>query len=146
MFIHSIKNGIYSFYRKNILVYLLFGGHRPVSSQRSNFQLNVQQGSSLISDEYDKDRKHTSAKSYSLSTYPIPFSSEITFDFKLPEESQVQLSIYNNLGHLVFGKIEELTKGYQSITLNQLEDLPSELYWYSFDTGNDILFGKISKN
>lgn len=111
-----------------------------------NFQLNVQQGSSLISDEYDKDRKHTSAKSYSLSTYPIPFSSEITFDFKLPEESQVQLSIYNNLGHLVFGKIEELTKGYQSITLNQLEDLPSGLYWYSFDTGNDILFGKISKN
>ena len=83
MFKHSIKNGIYSFYRKNILVYLLFGGHRPVSSQRSNFQLNVQQGSSLISDEYDKDRKHTSAKSYSLSTYPIPFSSEITFDFKL---------------------------------------------------------------
>jgi hypothetical protein len=83
MFKHSIKNGIYYFYRKNILVYLLFGGYRPVSSQRSNFQLNVQQGSSLISDEYDKDRKHTSDKSYSLSFYPIPFSSEITFDFKL---------------------------------------------------------------
>ncbi|MFN5366846.1 MAG: hypothetical protein ACK5CH_15680, partial [Bacteroidota bacterium] len=64
MFKHSIKNGIYSFYRKNILAYLLFGGHRPVSSQRSNFQLNVQQGSSLLSDEYDKDRKHTSDKSY----------------------------------------------------------------------------------
>jgi len=112
-----------------------------------DLQLNILQGSIMVGgSEYKLGMKNNSSSfSYNLTEYPVPFGSEITFEFELPKEEQIQLSIYDTFGRILLGRNEKFTKGYQSIMLDQLESIPAGLYWYSLEIGDDILFGKIIK-
>ncbi len=44
------------------------------------------------------------ALAYNLSTYPNPFDSELTFDFFLPNEEQIHLSVFDCFGRLILEK------------------------------------------
>jgi Secretion system C-terminal sorting domain len=85
------------------------------------------------------------ALAYNLSTYPNPFDSELTFDFFLPNEEQIHLSVFDCFGRLILEKNESRSKGVQSIKLNNLSVQPVGLYWYSLKAGAQLFFGKISK-
>ncbi len=89
--------------------------------------------------------KDNVALAYNLSTYPNPFDSELTFDFFLPIEEQIHLSVFDCFGRLILEKNESRSKGAQSIKLNNLSEQPVGLYWYSLKAGAQLFFGKISK-
>ncbi|MDO8367514.1 MAG: hypothetical protein Q7T20_11995 [Saprospiraceae bacterium] len=83
---------------------------------------------------------------YNLSTFPVPFSSEIMFDFFLPNDEQIHLSLFDSFGRLIIEQKEYLPKGPQSLRISTLATQPAGLYWYSFEAGTQVLFGKIVKN
>ena len=66
--------------------------------------------------------------------YPNPFNPITTFEFSLPENTNISLSIYNLSGHL----IQNLTKGYKSAGEYKIKweaaDFPSGVYLYKLKT------------
>jgi len=65
-----------------------------------------------------------------LQNYPNPFNPETIIRFDLPEESFVNLSIYNLIGEKVITLVDEkLDKGKYAKTLNA-GNLPSGVYIY----------------
>ncbi|MFN0214537.1 MAG: T9SS type A sorting domain-containing protein [Saprospiraceae bacterium] len=86
------------------------------------------------------------SEAYYLSAFPVPFSSEIIFDFFLPNDEPVHLSLFDSFGRLVVEQKESLSKGPQSLKISTLAAQPAGLYWYSFESGTQVLFGKIIKN
>ena len=83
---------------------------------------------------------------YNISVYPVPFSSEIIFNFNMPKDDSIQLSVFDIFGHLVMEQNEVMLKGPQSFTISTLAEQPVGLYWYSFESGGQTQFGKIIKN
>jgi len=83
---------------------------------------------------------------YNISAFPVPFSSEIMFDFFLPNDESVHLSLFDGFGRLIVEQKESLSKGPQSLKISALATQPAGLYWYSFEAGAQTLFGKIIKN
>ena len=81
-----------------------------------------------------------------ISVYPVPFSSEIVFDFSLPEEEDVNISVFDSYGRLVVEQNELLSKGFHTIKLNRLDNWPSGVYWYSIKAGEQSNLGKIFKH
>lgn len=72
--------------------------------------------------------------------YPNPFNSSTTIKFSLPEEADVDLSIYNMLGQLVKSfKYENMASGERSIiwdgTGNSGDEVSSGVYLYRITAG-----------
>lgn len=73
-----------------------------------------------------------------LQVFPNPFSSQLTFTFELPETSQVQLSIFNQLGQELSTVVNErLAKGGHRVIWNaQSQALPAGMYYYRLRVGD----------
>lgn len=67
-----------------------------------------------------------------LQVFPNPFSSQLIFTFELPENSQVQLSVFNQLGQKLTTVVEErLPKGVHRVQWNaKARQLPAGIYYY----------------
>jgi hypothetical protein len=76
-------------------------------------------------------------KNYELNqNYPNPFNPTTTISFKLPEASQVKLTVYNILGQEVKVLIDEFKEaGLHTINF-KAEDLNSGLYIYKLQAGS----------
>jgi hypothetical protein len=74
---------------------------------------------------------------YNLSqNYPNPFNLNTSIKFYLPERTNVNLSIYNNLGQKIQDLInEEKNKGEHTIRFNAI-NLPSGIYIYLMKTNS----------
>ena len=83
---------------------------------------------------------------YRLSVHPIPFYSELVFDFFLPEEQQVSLSLFDSFGRLISTTNTTLPKGTHSVRLYDLARQPAGLYLYRFESGQSNIYGKTVKN
>jgi hypothetical protein len=67
---------------------------------------------------------------FKILTYPNPFSHWTTFEFNLPEQSQVTLEIFNLLGEqLYMVKFQNLEPGFHSVTWSP-EQLENHIYFY----------------
>ena len=75
--------------------------------------------------------------SFSLSqNFPDPFNPSTQIDFSLPQQSNVQLKVYNTLGQLVTTLVNgNLSAGSHSVTFDA-RNLASGLYIYRLSAGN----------
>ncbi len=68
--------------------------------------------------------------------YPNPFNPSTTIKYELPEESEVQLIIYNSLGEKAAELVDEFQKaGSYEVEWN-VGNLSSGVYFYTISTGN----------
>ena len=68
--------------------------------------------------------------------YPNPFNPSTQIDFSIPQQSNVQLKVYNTLGQLVATLVNgNLSAGSHSVTFNA-QNLASGLYIYRLSAGN----------
>lgn len=80
----------------------------------------------------------------SFSVSPNPFSSSTTLSYDLKEPSTVQLSVFNQLGQLVYQHSEKQTQGIQKLHWDA-EDQPEGLYYYRVQSGDQQATGKLVK-
>ncbi len=75
--------------------------------------------------------------------YPNPFSTVTSFTFKLPEDMQVQLKIYNTLGREIATVSDRYyTRGVHSEVFHA-GDLPSGIYFYKLIARKEIVQRKM---
>jgi hypothetical protein len=74
--------------------------------------------------------------------YPNPFNSSTSFEFELPENTFVNISVYNMLGQKIGDVVNDyLEKGYHYRNWNAA-NLSSGIYYYIFRAGE---FSEIKK-
>jgi hypothetical protein len=74
---------------------------------------------------------------------PNPFTTSTTLSYELKEPSAVQLSVFNQLGKLVY-QYSEKHQGIQKLQWHA-KDQPEGLYYYRIQAGNQIAKGKLIK-
>lgn len=77
-----------------------------------------------------------------LQNYPNPFNPTTTLEYKLPQRSLVDLSVYDILGR----RVKTLVTGYRDAGIYQAKleggDLPSGIYLYRLKAGQTVLVRK----
>ena len=81
---------------------------------------------------------------YGIKTSPNPFSISTTLSYSLKQPSTVQLSIYNQLGQLVYQHSEDQQQGSQQLQWDA-QDQPGGLYFYQLHAGDQTATGKLVK-
>ena len=78
--------------------------------------------------------------------YPNPFNPETKIDYRLPDDGNVTLSIYDINGRLISTLINgQVSSGYHSVNFNA-SDVSSGIYYYKLEfNGNDKSFSKVMK-
>ncbi len=99
------------------------------------------QGVNFIDNEIDITK-------FTLSNYPNPFNPTTTISFSLPEDGDVELSIYNVKGQKVKQLVnDQLSAGQHSIEWNGKDannkSVSSGIYFYKISTGNSSAMKKM---
>ena len=78
-------------------------------------------------------------KGFSLEqNYPNPFNPSTTIRYTVPQQGQVNLTIYNSLGQEIKKLVsEEKRKGNYEVVFNA-SNLPSGIYFYKLQTGSFV--------
>ncbi len=78
--------------------------------------------------------------------YPNPFNPETKIDYRLPDDGNVTLSIYDINGRLVSTLLNgPVSSGYHSVNFNAA-DVSSGIYYYKLEfSGNDRSFSRVMK-
>lgn len=85
---------------------------------------------------------HESTNQNSVSVYPNPFSNSTTFKYQLNQQSNVSLSIFNQLGEHVDLIEQNQPSGNQQIIWNA-ENHPSGFYYFVLKAGENVETGKL---
>ncbi|PLX00105.1 MAG: hypothetical protein C0591_01765, partial [Marinilabiliales bacterium] len=75
---------------------------------------------------------------------PNPFSASTTISYELSQNAEVQLSIHNKLGQLVYKYSEEQQQGEQQLQWDT-QGLAEGVYYYILKAGNEVSNGKMVK-
>jgi len=88
---------------------------------------------------------NSSTKDFSLGVFPNPFSDRVVFEYDLPENAKIRLTIYDVYGRSV-DKIEQVqVRGKNKIVWNSSNNrqAKSGVYFYTIEMGKNIIRGKI---
>jgi hypothetical protein len=77
-------------------------------------------------------------------SYPNPFTSSTTIEYKLQQPEKVSLTIYNHLGQLVYQTQGNQLQGQRQLQWNA-EGCAEGIYYYKFQVGNEVANGKMVK-
>lgn len=104
-----------------------------------NHALSYEDVQNLYSGTPVEDKPVAESKTFALNqNYPNPFNPTTEIAFSIPERMQVNLEIYNAQGQLVETMVNgQLSAGAHSYTFNA-ENLPSGVYYYKLQSGNDV--------
>jgi len=91
------------------------------------------------------NQSKTISKSYLISVFPNPFTTATTFSYTLQQPSTVHISIFNHHGNQVAEIQREQSSGKQQVIWNA-EQLPSGVYFYRMQTGEQVASGKMLIN
>ena len=70
--------------------------------------------------------------------YPNPFNNSTVISFRLPEQSQVKINVFNIAGQEVKTLVNsEMQQGLHKVSWNA-DDFPSGVYFYAIETKNSI--------
>ena len=79
----------------------------------------------------------------SCKVYPNPVSSNATFQYNLPADSQVSLEIFNSIGQRIIQPIDGFqSKGEHSVRWDA-KGMPAGVYYYSLRSGKQVQTGKV---
>jgi len=81
---------------------------------------------------------------FGIKTQPNPFTSSTTLSYVLKQPSAVQLSVYNQLGQLIYQHSEDQQQGSQKLHW-QTENQPEGIYFYQLHSGDQVANGKLVK-
>ena len=76
--------------------------------------------------------------------HPTPFTISTTLSYELKQPETVQLSVFNQLGQLVYQHSEDQTQGKQQLHW-KAQDQPEGLYFYQLHAGDKTANGKLVK-
>ena len=79
-----------------------------------------------------------------FSVHPNPFTTSTTLSYTLDEPENVQFTVYNVQSRIVYQMQEKQSKGEQRIQWNA-EGLPSEMYYFRIQAGEQVGGGKMVK-
>jgi len=79
-----------------------------------------------------------------LSVSPNPFTSSTTIEYTLKQPSSVQLSVFNQLGQLVYQHSEDKQQGEQQLRWDA-QGLAEGVYYYRLKAGDQVVNGKLVK-
>ena len=131
---------------KNSILEQKFYAETGAEIEDMDLRLEVTVDDREIVGESNDANKATFENEYRLSVHPIPFYSELVFDFFLPGEQQVSLSLFDSFGRLISTTNTALPKGTHSVRLYDLARQPAGLYLYRFESGQSNIYGKTVKN
>lgn len=81
-------------------------------------------------------REYLRPSEINLRAYPNPASTQLTFEFELPEAAPVNITLYNPLGQPVQVLAgENLPAGHQQINWQRPASAPAGLYYYRLQVG-----------
>jgi predicted GH43/DUF377 family glycosyl hydrolase len=80
----------------------------------------------------------------SVQLYPNPFTSSTILSYSLKQPSTVQLSVFNQMGQLVYQRSEEQQQGEQRLQWDA-QDIAEGIYYYGLKAGDQIAKGKLVK-
>jgi hypothetical protein len=97
----------------------------------------------LITEIQDPVSNNTPNSYTLLQNYPNPFNDFTTFQYDIPIECHVNLSVYNIIGQKVATLVNEFQqKGRHKIRLNT-KNLTSGIYFYKLSAAGNVLFKKM---
>ena len=80
-----------------------------------------------------------------IKIFPNPFSNNINLTFSILGKEDIDFEILSSTGQLVFKKTSTLPSGEHSISFNEIEDLPSGIYFLLIKTEKGSIVKKVSK-
>jgi len=99
----------------------------------------------IVEQSVDVDEIHSIDNNLSLViVHPNPFNTSTTLSYDLKAPSTVQLSVYNQLGQLVYLHSEDQSQGSQQLNW-KAQDMPEGLYYYRLQAGEQTANGKMVK-
>jgi hypothetical protein len=78
-----------------------------------------------------------------VNVFPNPFSEVLSFSFKMENRQEVNITLYDLAGRVVYERQSILDKGNQSVTWNVPGEFGNGHYIYRITTGNLDLTGKV---
>lgn len=81
----------------------------------------------------------------SLSIYPNPFSSTFSVNFSSEENRNGKLAVVDMTGRTVFANEYLITQGSNTIRLNEIDNIPSGIYFLRMESGNSVITSKLVK-
>lgn len=81
----------------------------------------------------------------SIKVYPNPFNDNFKMEYVSTNEEAFKVTIYDLDGSVVRTLDGKLTKGINTISIDNMQDLPANLYFYRFETGDVSIYNKIIK-
>ncbi|HET7152736.1 MAG TPA: T9SS type A sorting domain-containing protein, partial [Candidatus Kapabacteria bacterium] len=90
------------------------------------------------------DEKSSVPAQFTLQNYPNPFGTTTNIEYRIPNEEQVTLRVYNALGE----EIATLVNGRQATGTHDLSfdasNLPNGVYFYRLSAGRDVWIGRMT--
>ena len=103
----------------------------------TDISVTVFQNSTVgISESYEKGH---------LKIYPNPFTAYIELSFNSSSEVEVELSIVDMTGRLIQTAEHKIKEGLNTIKVNELENIPSGIYFLRMQNGASVLTSKLIK-
>jgi len=75
--------------------------------------------------------------------YPNPFNASVSIKYYLPQESLVEIDIYNIMGQRVINILSEIKPAGENEVVWQSRNNPSGIYFYKINTANGFAAGKM---
>lgn len=82
---------------------------------------------------------------FNLLNFTNPFREQITAEYIAPRAAQINCSVVNSTGKLVYQRNFEAVKGFNKCTLDGLQALPAGLYTVRMIYGNSIVSKRVIK-
>lgn len=79
------------------------------------------------------------------SVHPNPFHSSISINLTAKEDSEIVIQLFDLNGSLIQSKKDQVLSGENLIEFDQLEDLPSGVYFYRLNINGEMITNKIIK-
>ena len=139
---------LYNGDRAALQTYKEYSIYNPITQMNENGAINASANNDFYFVSFDEETEDESPPFLSIYNYPNPFNPQTTIFYSLPQDSKVNLSIYNIKGQ----KVRELVNGYNESGKYQTvwngEDeknntVSSGIYFYRIETGKGSLNRKM---
>jgi hypothetical protein len=81
-----------------------------------------------------------------LNVYPNPFQSDVLLSFELENALEMKIELYDITGREVYNDFHDLSSGYHTIQVDNLDNLSGGMYLLRMRSGNNQIIRKLIKS